>query len=335
MPSGCHGGRVSSILVKPLRFSSDNLGGMAQQTEALAFVRRATQILALPLLEAVLFGAATELIVPGVAAWVMFQALLEKETPLSLSLRVRGLGIHLGFFALCLAITYLAPRTSTSYMLFSSTPLIPALRAGLLFSGLFLFVSPDDIESRCKAFPWSWLIALGAAASLEIHRAVNETISPILIPPVAVFVTGLSPLFGLPAKLTSDHLSSTIETQLASGKWAIQIYAPCSGFEGVMLFCFILAIRTLMRWDDYASRRTLRLLALGSGLMLGLNAVRILVFFLFGAVAHRFLGPGAATDLVTWLFHESLGSILYLIGIALFFRWETRQRPSALPVVAP
>lgn len=98
-----------------------------------------------------------------------------------------------------------------------------------------------------------------------------------------------------------------------------EIYAPCSGLEGITLFLTVYSSLLLLDRRSFSVKTVVVSYFLGPLYMLFLNALRITLYFIAGIWAVERWGAAEGTKLFVELFHGNIGWVIYWIGILAYF----------------
>jgi exosortase/archaeosortase family protein len=199
-----------------------------------------------------------------------------------------------------------------------------ALPALVALSSLFVYVDPRSVATKWKANPGVFYYALMALGAVLVNHCLNSTAwNDYLAALTTQCVRGLLSLLGY------NMVGSSEVGAIQDAHFGIQIYSPCSGLEGVMFFLIAFSL-VLMVDGSRVSGRTIGLFYIGGvGYMLGLNVIRIVLFFMVGVWAVSHWGATQASALVDDLFHRHIGWVLYAGGITLYIAmFYVQARPN-------
>jgi exosortase/archaeosortase family protein len=109
------------------------------------------------------------------------------------------------------------------------------------------------------------------------------------------------------------------------------IYTPCSGMEAITFFIVVFSCMMMLDYKSIPVRKIIAGYLAGIALMMGMNILRIILFFIFGVWATRQWGREEGTQFVLDLFHNNVGWVLYATAIAayfvLFYKYVDKEKP--------
>lgn len=213
------------------------------------------------------------------------------------------------------------------------------------------FAAGQELETGSRLWPFAFATGVIAALFIlapcgECLRRMIRQLRPVVVAAVAATavcnyywlsrmlarttvswttaeVYALLTAFGVNAIAYRDT-SYPAALVISSHQFSLEVFADCSGWEGVFLFNFLLSVMLLINWQLYRRRSILLLYALGIIYMFGINALRIAAIFTVGYWAYR-------PDAWEWVhsmrgtplsqFHTYAGWFVYLAAFQLFDIW--------------
>ncbi len=274
-------------------------------------------ILALPLVEVVLFMVFTggsqprgfrwtylDLLLPVPTAFFVLMFLLETGAPCRLSFQKVALGVNVAALALA----------------FGVHPWPPVVAVAVL-SAFCVWVDPRYFlknPNRAAILPCV-LLAFSVALYTNLPKSWYDGIGTLTSK-----VTG-----GLVAAFFGNEMQSsmagTTHLRLTLGTFVARVSKPCLGFDGFFYFTVVFLLLSALY------RKGLRLVRWTGGFFLGLsmifflNVLRVVLLISVGAWAQNALGAEAGGQLLNSIVHPHLGWLLYTPGILLYMPWCLRM----------
>ena len=103
-------------------------------------------------------------------------------------------------------------------------------------------------------------------------------------------------------------------------EFAVTIYKPCSGIEGIRLFIFLFTIVVITDWHRISKLRAILIYFIGSLIMFMADVVRVYFIVLLGYEVYKRWGHAMAYRIVLEHFHSNFGWVLYITVILLLFK---------------
>ncbi len=184
----------------------------------------------------------------------------------------------------------------------------------LLLSSLVCFVCLAEVSRSLQAFGFRLVYVLAALSSLILYRYILEAVWPtlVLITAKCVYWT----LKALGFAITRFDIAHSI--RISHPNLAVSIGMGCSGLEGVFFFLFAYSLYLLFLEKPWPLRRQALACAGGVVLLFAINTFRIVLFFAVAIAINQNLESKQGRAFFVWAFHENVGWLLYLFGIAAY-----------------
>lgn len=142
-----------------------------------------------------------------------------------------------------------------------------------------------------------------------------------MLPVVRLFDSGVR------MKIARAAGSNNVRIHVTSpGVYTIDVFAPCSGLEGIFLYLFLTCSLLIIQWEIFSKWRIHRLFAFSVIYVYCINVLRISLIFLLGVWAHSHDSP-MALSMRGWPMqaaHSYAGFIIYLVAFDVFMRYVYR-----------
>ncbi len=213
-----------------------------------------------------------------------------------------------------------------------SGPVVAWLIAGAIvmtLSGLTVFTAFPELLGRVRAFGSRLWYLVGALGLLFTYPYVLAAGWPYLVK-----LTGYSVLAALKL-LSFDVTRFDIANSIGIHHPVLRasIGMGCSGLEGIFFFLFAFLLVRLFGGTQASYSRTAKIVSAGVLFMFVLNVFRIVLFFGVAVFINRYSSHPGGRAFFVWAFHQNIGWILYLVGIAGFFSLakDRLEAPSRSP----
>lgn len=186
-------------------------------------------------------------------------------------------------------------------------------------ASLLIRTSPLMALWAVKRDPRAALIAVLMGFSYRAYLTLNEWFWYPLCKATAELLQSVLKIFNSDVYI-ADAYGQSIE--LASKYYAISVFKPCSGMEGMTLFTFVACALFLKGWNRYRHCDLSTLLFGLWAYIFLFNCLRIMIIFVLGHAAHHPSAPTIVQEfnwLPVWLFHSVGGTLLYLLAFAIIF----------------
>jgi exosortase/archaeosortase family protein len=208
--------------------------------------------------------------------------------------------------------------------------------AASVVAGLFVAAPFAECLKRAIRHPRLAIIAVIAASAAANYYLLSEVMWKQMCNWTLNGIYTLLSIFHMNIHAYPGASNEARLILLRSPYFGINIWADCSGLEGIFLFNFMLSIVFLMDWEIFKRRSILLLYGFGIMYMFILNILRISLFFALGYWAYRPDAPEWVQHLQgapIYLFHSYIGWLIYLVAFASFAAQMYRpDAHSQLPV---
>jgi exosortase/archaeosortase family protein len=261
---------------------------------------------------------------PGLISFILLVGALDKRQPLNLAFRARGAVTNLVFLILFLLLSYRYFSLKTLFPI--TTPLVWLIVGiGVMVSAIFVFISPSQVTRhplRTLCFP-----ALICASSTILAKNFLSSLWAPATKLTGEVVCALIQPFSNDLSCVADTYVHSLGPyhMMAHPLHTVMIGVGCGGLEGVFFFVF----SATLIWISYSERFTvfsgIFFIALGALGMYVTNMLRIAIYFTVSILITQWIDSRAGLASIRFLFHASLGWMLYGIYLFVYLRLWTKR----------
>lgn len=205
--------------------------------------------------------------------------------------------------------------------------------------------------------PWQpirvWTAAIAVLATLVMETGIVRPVRAVLAEPrsacLAAFLGGSLYIYDTLFENVWEYMRSATISVMQLGAAILQIdltvkltppdvvigmrgfevllAPPCSGMDGITLFCCLMSIFILLEWKSIRHISLLLIFLGGIGIVFLCNAMRILLLIAIGSIgAGSPVGTPAhmLLDVMFAMFHDNVGWLLYTIVFCVYVSWIYR-----------
>jgi exosortase/archaeosortase family protein len=252
---------------------------------------------------------AYDYICPAIFATFLLLLVWMKTEKVALRLQKKILGANLVLFGLLMGVTEIFSGSPVFFVAW----LVAAL--AVIGSAFFLFVEPTYYfrhSERRMIFP-----ALLLGCSTFISNTAVYFLSKPLTWVTGRIVYGVVRLFSPVSYKVVEMPSAPEATRIVGSQLTMLVVWGCSGLQGISFFLLAFTFIYLLKPRLFRRKEWGAFFLLGVTYVFCLNAVRISFLFLMSEFV--FNRPSV-------LFHDSIGWVIYSVGIYFYFRWIYRER---------
>jgi exosortase/archaeosortase family protein len=103
-------------------------------------------------------------------------------------------------------------------------------------------------------------------------------------------------------------------------EFAVYVYKPCSGVEGIRLFVFLFTAVIIFDWKRISKLRVIFVYAVGVLVMFAADVVRIYLILVLGFEIFKRYGYPTAYRIALEQFHSNFGWLFYTVVIVVLFK---------------
>lgn len=173
--------------------------------------------------------------------------------------------------------------------------------------------------------PRTACLAAFLGGSLYIYRALFESVWELL-KPATIWIMEFAAVL-LQFDLTLEPMPPDM-VKIGVHGLEVLLAPPCSGMDGVTLFCCLLSIFLLLEWRSVRHVSLLLVFLTGIAFVFLCNALRILLLIAIGSIGASF--PVGTTghvllDVMFAMFHENVGWVIYTLVFCAYASWIRRD----------
>lgn len=258
---------------------------------------------------------ARDIYLPVLLGAILAMAKMHRARPFTFHLQPNTIAVNLATLVfLSLALLHHDPLAQR----IGSESLVTLLILGAILmavSGLTVFTPFPDLLDRVRSFGARLWYLVGALGLLFTYPYVLAAVWPYLVQLTAYSVLGALKLLGV--GVTRFDIAQNIGIHHPLLRASIGM--GCSGLEGIFFFLFAYLLVRLFAGKQSSWRRTAGVVSAGVLFMFVLNVFRIVLFFGVAVLINRTSTQPYGRAFFVWAFHQNIGWILYLAGIAAFF----------------
>jgi exosortase/archaeosortase family protein len=206
----------------------------------------------------------------------------------------------------------------------ASSPASHEMRRLCLFTGtalaLCVYVSPQRFWVLYRDQPRAFFVAAFLASGYALYPIINQS---VWFPLCKGTATVLAQLFDALGMNVGTYEYRGLKMMLESPQFKINVHAPCSGFEGMLLFLGLYHAVVLWDYKLFSKTDIWGISLVFCFIAFVVNTIRIGALFLLGYFAYD---PNAGEVMASFrgasveLFHSTIGFALYLLVFSLLMR---------------
>jgi exosortase/archaeosortase family protein len=238
----------------------------------------------------------------------------EKEPYFHLSLPFLLLHFMLAglFYSLMHFITHRLALFQANPALFSLLWSAVGIAMGLC--AVLTFVRPKSLASILMTYKKEWFISFLFAG---VFLALPHTLFDFWQPLSRFVGTSVVTLLSLTYKGTSFEPHTFM---LGIREFAVYVYKPCSGVEGIRLFVFLFTAVIIFDWKRISKVRVLFVYTVGVVVMFVADVIRIYLILVLGFEIFKRYGYPTAYRIALEQFHSNFGWLFYTVVIVALFK---------------
>lgn len=193
---------------------------------------------------------------------------------------------------------------------------------GAVLAGLLAYVDLRKVWACILKEKRAIIIMLIAAAAPFLYAFLQDQIWDHMSKSSAFLVNEMVNLMGVDSDAWFEISQGTRPTiVIASSYFNVQVYADCSGLEGIFFFYFLMSCMLLIDWKFFRHMSLFNLYLFGFIYMYCFNILRISLLYVLGTMART---PGASSFMrqfegAAWDYmHQWTGVFLYLVAFGIF-----------------
>ncbi len=195
-----------------------------------------------------------------------------------------------------------------------------------MLSSFFVLVPYRSFVKRLRQYPLPAMIAVIAALSPAAYMMFAEYLWERLYGVTVFSLRMIVLLFDIQAWAGFKEGIGVF----MSNRFAMNIYAECSGIEGIFLLLYLFSLFLLIDWKLFAGKSLFEWYMVGIFYMLAVNILRMASIFLYGEYLIRSGRESEVVKTTMDMFHSNVGFVFDTIAIALFlwcvYAWTARNK---------
>ena len=233
-----------------------------------------------------------------------------------------------GALCLCVMVCFMV-ATGGNWHIYPHIDTVFGLLAVL--GGCFIFVHPKAFFRHAFFDRRLATVAVIGVTASATYTLLEYELWQTLCLSAARACQKLLALFDIETSISLVRMRWNVPVLLSSQQFNILVYQPCSGFEGIFLFIFLLSALLMIDWKMLRILPITELYMIGIIYMHGMNVLRIFSLFLLGYYANAPDAPpwlARQKDVAVDVLHSYIGQIYYIIAFMLFSYIMYRYNPS-------